>query len=89
MLPPHRVKPWHVLSLITVLAFGRACALVTSWLVVVEIRFEVSEGGSHAAAAAHGDLVGGHLRHGPLGGEECRQLLGGGRRELKEKMLGI
>jgi hypothetical protein len=61
--------------------------LKSLWL--VEVGFEVGERGPHAAAAAHGDLVGGHLRHGPLGGEECRQLLGGGRRELKEKMLGI
>ena len=49
---------------------------------VVEVGFEIGQCRSDAAAAAHGDLVGGDGRDGPMSGEERRQLLCGGRQQL-------
>ena len=55
---------------------------MTSWLVVIEVGFEVGKCGSHAAAATHGDLVRGDGWHGPMSAQERRQFLRGGRQQL-------
>ncbi len=49
---------------------------------MVEVGFEIGERGSHAAAAAHGDLQCSDGWHGPVRAQERGQFLRGGRQQL-------